>query len=430
MTSSFDVREAASRDRSGALRFQIRRRWERIVRDVIWSGFRLAEGSQRRLVRLDEAGLLQTARRRAGVGEFGDTGFLQGLRCLLRSLETESQLNLFGRMTAREDILHLLVNRLRVERDRERRPEIAAQKIRRPIFVTGLPRSGSTLLHRLLAQDPANRVPQSWEMFDPSPPPERASYDSDPRIAATERRIRWFHLLAPEFRRIHESGARLPEECIMILAHSFIASQFCSMFGVPSYQTWLNRQDLVPAYRLHKRFLQHLQSRCPGERWALKAPTHLLGLGALLKVYPDACLILTHREPLEVLASEASLQASLRGIFCRKADPAAMGREATESLARAIDRGLQALDQGCASPDQVFDLHYPAFMKDPIGTLRRIYAHFGLPFRHDLEVRARGFLDNYPKDLHGPHRYSLGQFGLVEATERERYAAYRARFGL
>src|SRR5262249_13248670 len=157
---------------------------------------------------------------------------------------------------------------------------------------------------------------------------------------------------------------------------SFLGTEFCSMFGVPSYQRWLRDQDLVPSYRLHRRFLQHLQSHCPGERWVLKAPAHLLGLRALLAVYPDAGVIMTHREPLEVLASEASLQVVLRRTFSEATDRTAVGREVTQSLARAIDGGLQARSDGGASCEQFFDAHFTEIADDPIGTVKRIYTHF------------------------------------------------------
>lgn len=430
MQTNVEVRTETRRGRSRVMRSPLRQGCERILRGGVWAGFHLAAGRQRWIAPLEEADLLRTAQRSAGGGTFADTSFLEGLRSLLQSLQNGTQLNLLGQITARQNILRLLANLLRLEQDRVRYPEIPAQEVPRPVFITGLPRSGSTLLHRLLAEDPASRVPQNWEMLDPSPPPERVTYARDPRIAGVERKMHWFHFLAPRFRRIHDSDARSPEECVMILAHSFLATQFCSMFGVPSYQAWLSRQSLVPAYRLHRRFLQHLQVHCAGDRWVLKAPTHLLGLRALLEVYPDACVIMTHREPLEVLASEASLQTTLRGIFTRKADPLAIGREVTESIAAAIRRGLEVRDQGCAPPEQFVDVRYPDLMRDPIGAVRGIYGHFGLRLTQDAEARMRSFLARHPKDRHGTHAYSLGAFGLEAAEETERYAAYRDRFAL
>src|SRR5215472_15548030 len=225
---------------------------------IIRRGARLIEGPARRFLTLDPDELLAAARRQVPAHDFEDMTFLEGLRRLLQALVAEARLNLLGRVVARDSIVGHLANRLWLEQDRRRHPDIAAQPIRRPIVITGLPRSGSTLLHSLLAQDPANRVPLTWEMLSPSPPPERASYERDARIAATERQLRWFHRLVPEFRRIHHVGARLPEECTVILSHSFLSSQFCSMYTVPSYQRWVRSQSLLPAYRLHRRFLQHL----------------------------------------------------------------------------------------------------------------------------------------------------------------------------
>src|SRR5262249_4678305 len=244
------------------------------MRTFIHLGARVAERPARPFLPLDAMRLVDAARRRAEARDVADTSFLDGLRVLVGSLETEARLNLVGRITVREDITRLLANRFRIERDRQRDAGIAAEEIRRPIFITGMPRSGSTLLHGLLAQDPASRVPQTWEMLNPSPAPERATYDSDPRIARVERELRWFKRLTPDFQVIHDVGARLPEECTIIIAHSFVSSQFASMYDVPTYSRWCDTQDPRARYEWHRRFLQHLQRRFRAERWVLKAPVH------------------------------------------------------------------------------------------------------------------------------------------------------------
>src|SRR5262250_529677 len=231
---------------------------------IVRGGARLMEGPARRFLTLDSDELLAAARRRVPAHDFEDVTFLEGLNRLLQALIAEARLNLLGRVVARDSIVGHLANRLRLEQDRRRHPDIAAQPIRRPIVITGLPRSGSTLLHSLLAQDPANRVPLTWEMLTPSPPPDGATYECDPRIAITEKRLRWLDRLAPEFKRIHPVGARLPEECVVILSHSFLSFQFSTTWLVPTYQAWLEEQDLTPAYRVHRQFLQQLQWRCPG----------------------------------------------------------------------------------------------------------------------------------------------------------------------
>ena len=399
-----------------------------MLHHIIRRGARLLDGAGRRFVSLDPDSLLAAGRRRAPDQDFEDAAFLEGLYRLVHALATEAQLNLLGRIVAREAIVGHLANRLQLERDRRQYPEIAAQRIQRPIVITGLPRSGSTLLHGLLAQDPANRVPQTWETLTPSPPPERQSYETDPRIAVTERHLRWFRRLVPEFSVIHPVGARLPEECVVILSHSFLSSQFCSMYVLPSYQTWIRSQDLVPAYQLHRSFLQQLQWRCNGSRWILKAPAHLPALRELCAVYPDVGVIMTHREPLEVLASEASLHTVLRRTFSDAVDPAQVGPEITGLTAAEIRVGLEARDDRCAPPERFFDIRYRDLVKDPIGTVRNAYAHFGMSFTTIAEGRMRRYLAETPKDKHGAHVYSLTEFGLDADEERERYREYRERF--
>jgi len=395
---------------------------------ILRRGARLIDSPARRFVTLDTDALLAASRRRADHQDFEDMTFLEGLNRLLHALVTEARLNLLGRIVARDSIVGYLANRLRLEQDRRGHPEIAAQRIHRPIVITGLPRSGSTLLHSLLAQDPANRVPRMWEMVTPSPPPDGATSECDSRIASLERRLRWFDRLVPEFKKIHSVGARLPEECVVILSHSFLSSQFCSMYVVPSYQGWVRSQSLLPAYRLHRRFLQQLQWRCSGERWVLKAPAHLPALAELCAVYPDIGVIMTHREPLEVLPSEASLHTVLRQTFSDAVDPAAVGREVTELTADEIRTGLRARDQGCAPAEQFLDVRYRDLIKDPIGTVRSAYAHFDIPFTAMAETRMRRYLADSPKDKHGAHVYSLSQFGLDADEEHERYRDYRERF--
>ncbi len=231
------------------------------------------------LLTLDESDLLKKACKKTGLHDFGDDSLRQRLGILLHSFRTDAHLNFIGRVCAVNDILRLLCNRLRLQEDRKRHPEIAAQTIRRPLFITGLPRTGSTLLHSLLAQDPASRSPKVWEVMHPSPPPETASYDSDPRLAETDRELKWVDILMPDFKTAHLLDARLPQECIAITGLSFMSYVFESMYFVTSYRLWHEDRDKLPAYEFHREFLQHLQWRCPGSHWVLKAPSHLIGPG-------------------------------------------------------------------------------------------------------------------------------------------------------
>ena len=250
---------------------------------------RVGEGLERagvELVSLDERRLLDAARRETGIASFGDESFREPLRLFLRALQHEGRLTLLGRIAARADITGLLATRLRLEADRKRYPGIADEVIRRPLFVVGLPRTGSTLLHHLLAQDPGGRVARAWEVMEPSPPPERARYETDARIGRAARRLAWFDRIAPEFKRIHPLGAELPLECIAIMSASFVSPRFHTTYHVPSYQTWLAGADLQPAYDFHRRFLQHLQWRAPAGHWVLKAPSHVFGFEPLFGPTP------------------------------------------------------------------------------------------------------------------------------------------------
>jgi len=386
--------------------------------------------SQATLASLEEEELLKAARSQAGHDDFGDASFREPLHHLVSALQAEAHLHPLGRLAARRELTRLLVNRLRLQADRRRHPGIAEQQIRQPIIVTGLPRTGTTFLHGLLALDPANRVPRTWETLYPSPPPETATYYVDRRIALVDREIRWFHRMVQDFNRIHPVGARLPEECLVIFSHSFMSYQFASTHRVPSYLDWLEIQDLRPSYEMHHRFLQHLQWRCPGERWVLKAPAHMFDFEAMFEVYPDACVVMTHRDPIEVTASHASLMATLRSAFSDDVDPIEVGRECSRRWAEALSRALRSRDRGCVPSERFLDLYYTDLVADPVAAVERVYGHFDLPLPDGFQEKVRESVNRNPKNRFGQHRYDLHDFGLDLQEEEKRYATYRERFRL
>jgi hypothetical protein len=381
-------------------------------------------------VRLDEASLLARARQRTGLDDFGGEAFRDPLRRLLAAVEHEAALTLLGRVITRADVLRLLENRLRMTDTRARHPEIDAGEIRRPLFVVGLPRTGTSILHELLAQDPANRVPMTWEVMHPWPPPERATYETDPRILRVERHLAGVDRIIPGFKAMHPMGARLPQECVALTAHDFATMIYHTTHNVPSYQAWLDGADLRWVYASHRRQLQYLQWRCPAERWVLKSPGHLWALDALLAEYPDARIIQTHRDPLKVVASLTSLVTLLRSMASDRIDPLEIGVDWTERLAAGLERTMAVRDGGRCDPGQVFDVHFTRLVGNEIDTIRRIYAHFDMALSAEAERRMRRFLADNPKDKHGAHRYDLAAAGLEPAVERRRYAAYQARFGI
>ena len=381
-------------------------------------------------VRLDLGHILAAAARSTRLSDFGGDAFRDPLSRLLTSLEEESRLTLTGRLIAQRDVLRTLENRLRLVETRKRHPEMASGEVRAPLFVVGLPRTGSTILHELLAQDPANRTPMTWEVMWPCPLPEAARFGDDPRIAKADRYLKATDQLIPGFKKMHRMGARLPQECCMLMNHDFMSMQFHCSYRIPSYQDWFDEQDLSPIYESHRRQLQHLQLRAPAARWILKSPQHLWALDSLLAVYPDARIVQTHRDPVKVAASLASLSSLLRGMGSDHVDPTEVGRDWTARLAVGLERARVSRDRPGADAGRFFDIHFRDFVADPIAAIRKVYGHFGMDLEPEAERRMRAFLKEHPPDRHGRHEYTLRGVGLDLEPERARFAAYQERYAI
>lgn len=391
---------------------------------------RLALNDGRSLVTLDQDALLEKSCRLTQLHDFGEPSFRTPLGILLRSFEEDARLNLVGRIAVHSEIVRVLCNRLRMQRDRTLFPTISQEEIRQPIFITGLPRSGTTFLHALLAQDPACRAPQVWEVMHPSPPPETATYRIDPRIGRTQKELNWIEILMPHFEKCHTIEAGLPQECIAMTDHSFLSYVFESMYFVTSYRSWHDRQDKRPAYECHKNFLQHLQWHCPGAHWVLKAPSHLMALESLLEVYPDAQVVLTHRDPLKVLPSCASFAKILRAPFTGPIDQKALGAEVSRRWSESANQLTQLRTEQKAFSNSFFDVGYPDLIRDPMAVVLGIYRHFGRELSREAEVCMRLFVAQNPKDKRGAHLYSLEEFGLDPAMERANFQRYTDYFGI
>ena len=375
--------------------------------------------------RLTPDELIETAQRRAGLDDFGDGDLREPLARLLESCWRDARLNVIGNIALRSDVLRLLRNRLLLQRDRSLHPEIAQHEIRSPLFVLGLPRTGTTFLHTLLSADPKNRAPLTWEVMEPSPPTDAEKHR---RIRRTSQSLTCLEWMAPNFRQLHPVGAHLPQECVGLMSPSFLSDQFDTMYNVLGYREWFFQQDLQPAYAFHRRFLQHLQERKNGRRWVLKAPTHMFALPTLLATYPDALFIQTHRAPVEAITSVSSLITILRRVFSDAVDPMEIGEEALYRWSSTISKFLLQRDR--LPPERVLDISYLEFRRDPIGTVRRIYEYFGWPFSAAAENRMRNVLAEQPQDLHGFHRYEPAQFGLRPEHEQEFFSDYCERFSV
>jgi len=367
---------------------------------------------------LDAGTLCATALRNARRPAFRDLSFLDPMQMLFEAYDREASLNIAGRYGARWDALRCLANLLRFEAEEESDPDILAERIERPIFITGLPRSGTTLFHSLLAQDDALRVPRSHEMIFPYPPRGR-----DNRFRQVERQLSMFQVLAPQMKAMHPLSADGPQECTEITAQVFQSLRYEATHRVPSYQNWLDLGGHLPAYRFHKRFLQHLQHQKPGGRWILKSPDHIHALNAIETVYPDCGIVFVHRDPVRVAASGMKLTEVLRRPFTRRIDKPEIGRQVLARTQEAADIMIAREDPQRGG--RVFHLYYSEFAGDPIGGIESFYRHFDLEMTARARERMRTCLAQMPAFKNG---YDLEEFGIDPAELCERFAPYIEHF--
>jgi hypothetical protein len=391
---------------------------------------RAARGIGLRPVDLGVEALLEKAMRNTGLSDFGGEEFRQPLALLVDSLEREANLSLLGRMVARSDLLRTLENRLRLVDLFRQHPEIAEQPIERPIFVVGPPRSGTTIFHDLLAMDPGNRVPLSWEAAYPLPPPETATLHSDPRIARVQADLDRVDQLLPEFKKMHPMGPERAQECVALTSHDLASMIYQTQFDVPSYDRWVLDCDMKSALSWHRRFLQVLQWKAPGERWALKSPQHLWHIQHVHREYPDALFVQTHRDPVRVLVSISSLVATLRRLASDEVSLPRVAEYYAWALARGYDNTVAYRRSGQLPESQVVDLHFQDFMRDQVGTVRRAYEHFGLELSDAAAGAMQAFLDDNPADKHGTHQYSFADIGMDLSEVRKMFHGYQSYFDI
>jgi Sulfotransferase family len=378
------------------------------------------------VIRHGRAGsFIEAAKRRCRLEDFGEGDFSEPLARLLDSCHKDAELNLVGKFALRSDITQQLCNRLFIERDRTSDPGIAREKIRQPLFIVGLPRTGTTLLHSLLAADPRHRAPLTWEIMEPA---ARNDNERSRQLRRAEKNMRWLNWLAPDFCRVHATGARLPQECVSLMGPSFLSDQFDTMFNIPSYRSWFLRQDFSPAYQFHRRFLQHLQHGSQPRRWILKAPAHMFALPALLSVYPDAIFVQAHRPPLQAVASVSSLITILRSIFSNKVDAREIGAEALRYWSETLNRFMQQRDR--ILHRRVCDLLYRDLQRDPLAAIAHVYDHFDWKLSGEIVSRMRMILARQPQELRSFHRYYADQFGFRLEDEAELFESYCQRFDL
>jgi Sulfotransferase family len=366
---------------------------------------------------LDEAGLTGDIRE----------GVRPGLDAALAALAMEHGLTPEGRDQALAQFRGNLGRLAAIVADRAKHPEIADVVIDRPVFILGLPRCGTSMLHALIGADPSVRTPLSWEVAMPSPPPEATTFDTDARADAFDAYVdanfsgKW-----ADVKKAHPIGARIPQECGMILESAFQGINPTMMFRLPAYYRWYRSADTSFGYHVHKMWLQHLAWHNPRARWVLKVQEHAYHLPELLSVYPDALFVQPHRDPVTVLASISRLIEVIRSVAFEHEDRAALGEEL---LHLWNDGQIASMAVRKARPDlPILDIGYRALVADPVAMARRIYDFAGIDWTPAGETAMHRWLADNPAGKHGTHQYELGDFGLTENRVRHVYADYIAAY--
>ncbi|MEO5651259.1 MAG: sulfotransferase [Marmoricola sp.] len=362
--------------------------------------------------------------RTTGLDDFGGTEHEEGLRLLCEDLVAHGGLTPEGNYMQRTQIKSALVARLLSQRGFAQHPSYAEVAIRRPIFVCGLPRTGTTALHRLLHADPTHQGLELWLTEVPAPRPPRASWDEDPVFQALNAAYSEHQVLNPEFMGIHYMDAATVEECWRVLRQSGTSIGFESLAYVPDYSAWLAKQDWTPAYERHRANLQLIGLHDQDQRWVLKNPSHLVALDAILTVYPDALIVQTHRDPVVAIASACSLSAEATRGWSTTFVGATIGRTQLDMLGNAVARFNEQRAQHPAA--QFVDVDYREFVGDPVRTTRKIYDAFDLDWTPATDRAVRALDEESRQGGRRPaHSYDLADYGLSEAEVRERFPGVR-----
>ncbi len=370
--------------------------------------------------------ILSAARAQSGLTDIGDPAILEGLGILLEAYEKEARFTEAGMQRATGALVNTLVNRMRVEDWLKKHPALLEQPIEKPLFVFGLPRTGTTLTINLLHADPARRSLLRWEAFDSVPPPTPEELHAGPRFDKAQAAVDMALKFVPHISAIHHEDADSPTECQFAMTPSFCAQVYEAQACIPSYRDWfLHRASYLPAFRYEKRLLQLLQAHAPG-RWTLKNPWHPLYLNDLTTVFPDAQLAMTHRDPVDVVGSACSLIKAVRRMYSDHVDLELIGRQMVETFTLMIQRQNDYRDRH--GEHAIFDIQYEDQLRDPIGQMKALYAHFDEPFTAAAETAMRAYLSGNPKGKHGTHEYSLEEYGLTKEGVRRHFRDYVERF--
>jgi hypothetical protein len=375
---------------------------------------------------LDADELEADARASAGLSDFGDGTHREGLERLTESMNTEADLTEEGEVMLRMRLAGALASRLRVEDTYRAHPEIEDQRIEGPVFVIGLPRTGTTALSQLVAADPQFRSLRLWESSDPCPPPESATEYTDTRIAQTEAGLQMMNEMFPLMASMHHEEATGPTECQDLLGMSFRTVHFDGFARVPSYLAWVTECDMDATYRYHRRVLRLLQWHCPPRLWHLKTPVHMFALDSLLAAYPDAKFLWSHRDPAKVLGSVCNLIHYTRSWASDRDDSLELGAEQLRRWSEAITRAMDFRRR--VGDDRFADLAWADLQMDPVGALAAAYEQIGLEFPERSREAVTRWAGSHQPGSRGRHSYDLAQFGLEVDQVHQSFARYMGSY--
>jgi hypothetical protein len=401
---------------------------EKAVRRAAWK--RAGDKISRRRWLLESDSLCAKARRKTGLEDFGQPDVQHPLRMLTESLEREADLHPLGRFLMRVHLQSVLETRLQLTHEWRRRSAMLDDSpVPRPVFITGMPRSGSTFLHELLSEDPGNRAARVWEVMFPVSPKGNNGNGADPRIRMAATRLWWFRRLARRPDSVYPMRASTPHECVAIHSYTLLSQEFISTARIPTYESFLRSTDLTQVYEWQKRFLQHLQLGYPIRRWVLKAPDHVYSLKELFSVFPDAVIIQTHRNPLEVLRSSIQLTEVLYNLFAWPGNRDELAEREATILARSMESFIRFRDEHPEMAGRFIDLNYSELVADPLAAVRRVYQQLEAPLTEEAARRIRELVSKRSR-YQKSQIPTLAEFGVDVIREARRFSQYCFRFGV
>lgn len=371
--------------------------------------------------------ILAAARHQTGLSNLGEDFSSEGLQIFVDDLNQHANLTPMGSRIAAGRLIAFTCNALEIADWFERHPEILEEKIVEPVFIVGMARTGTTILFDLLAQDERHRVPQTWEVSKPCPPPESSTYCSDPRIQAEADRIAMTEKNYPKIAAMNPNGAQLPQEDGLLRGINMVSPSLRNMFYAPNYAKWLDDLDYRPIYAVQRKQLQLLQWRHKKERWVLKSPQHLMTLDALLHEFPDAYLIQTHRDPISSMASLTSLCAALREMSSDQLDKKAIAAEWMDYVPKSLNNSVEFRKSGKANDDRIIDLMFRDFISDPVQVVKSVYDKFGFSWNDSLAQKMQSYMNTHPA---GGHKYSFSDTGLDAEELRTLFSPYQDYFNV